>query len=294
MDTHCHLHDREFFSAEQAEEMLKRAHEKGVEKVICIGTSHEDSMAARDFTARHENVYWTYGIHPEFAGEEGVADISWRRGVRSLARREVAPAARGDGPAGRAPERDTDVRTPSFMAGGSACAPAYGIEDEIVGPEKGCSDRTRLLLASATSNFASGNGAFTSGSFASKGKSSGLGSAMICVIISSAKVSGFTPEESKSFKSVVIFTTLPLVYSSNNSAIFSSSGNPIADTTKSLLISLSDKVEIWSSNDKLSLKDPPPRRTIICKASSAILIPSAPATLCKCANIVFASANLNV
>ena len=30
IDTHCHLHDREFFSEEQAEEMLKRAHEKGV------------------------------------------------------------------------------------------------------------------------------------------------------------------------------------------------------------------------------------------------------------------------
>ena len=36
---------------------------------------------------------------------------SRRRGVRSLAKREVAPAARGDGPAGRAPERDESTRT---------------------------------------------------------------------------------------------------------------------------------------------------------------------------------------
>ena len=67
IDTHCHLHDREFFSEAQAEEILKRAHEKGVEKIICIGTSHEDSLAAAEFAAQHENVYWTYGVHPEYA-----------------------------------------------------------------------------------------------------------------------------------------------------------------------------------------------------------------------------------
>ncbi len=69
IDSHCHLHDREFFSEAQAEEMLKRAHEKGVEKIICIGTSHKDSLVARDFAEQHKNVFWTYGIHPECAGQ---------------------------------------------------------------------------------------------------------------------------------------------------------------------------------------------------------------------------------
>lgn len=45
--------------------MLARAHEKGIEKIICIGTSHEDSLAARDFAEAHDNVFWTYGVHPE-------------------------------------------------------------------------------------------------------------------------------------------------------------------------------------------------------------------------------------
>ncbi|MBQ3440785.1 TatD family hydrolase [Candidatus Saccharibacteria bacterium] len=72
IDTHCHLHDREFFTEKQAEEMLARAREKGVEKIICIGTSPEDSMAARDFAASHDGVYWTYGVHPEAASEAGV------------------------------------------------------------------------------------------------------------------------------------------------------------------------------------------------------------------------------
>lgn len=68
IDSHCHLHDREFYTEEEAEEALKKAHSVGVEKIICIGTSHEDSLAARDFAEQHDNAYWTYGIHPESAG----------------------------------------------------------------------------------------------------------------------------------------------------------------------------------------------------------------------------------
>lgn len=63
-DSHCHLHDSEFFSAEQAEECLERAHEAGIEKIICIGTDPDDSLTARDFAANHSGVYWTYGVHP--------------------------------------------------------------------------------------------------------------------------------------------------------------------------------------------------------------------------------------
>lgn len=67
IDSHCHLHDREFFSEKQAAEMLKRAYEADVQKIICIGTSHKDSLAAKDFATQYANVYWTYGIHPEYA-----------------------------------------------------------------------------------------------------------------------------------------------------------------------------------------------------------------------------------
>ena len=47
--------------------MLRRARKKGVKKVICIGTSHEDSLVACDFANKHDGVYWTYGVHPEGA-----------------------------------------------------------------------------------------------------------------------------------------------------------------------------------------------------------------------------------
>jgi TatD DNase family protein len=65
IDSHCHLHDKAFFSSEQAEEILKRAHENGIEKIICIGTDPDDSLCARDFASQHNGVYWTYGVHPE-------------------------------------------------------------------------------------------------------------------------------------------------------------------------------------------------------------------------------------
>ncbi len=67
IDSHCHLHDREFFTEEQAEEMLIRAKENSVEKTICIGTGIEDSKAAQVFAAQRKNVFWTFGIHPEGA-----------------------------------------------------------------------------------------------------------------------------------------------------------------------------------------------------------------------------------
>lgn len=70
IDSHCHLHDKEFFTPEEAEKCIARANKAGVKKIICIGTDHEDSLAARDFAEMHDNVYWTYGIHPESAGRE--------------------------------------------------------------------------------------------------------------------------------------------------------------------------------------------------------------------------------
>ena len=70
IDTHCHLHDPEFFDSEQAERMLENARANNVQQIICIGTSHADSMRAREFAESHEEVYWTYGVHPEHAGDD--------------------------------------------------------------------------------------------------------------------------------------------------------------------------------------------------------------------------------
>ncbi len=60
---------------------LERAFRAGVKKIICIGTSHEDSLAAREFARGHENVFWTYGIHPENASS-GDEAFMFRAGSR--------------------------------------------------------------------------------------------------------------------------------------------------------------------------------------------------------------------
>ena len=129
IDSHCHLHDREFYSAKKAEACLKRADEKNVKKIVCIGTSHEDSLAAAKFAAQHKNVYWTYGIHPE---EAGVAEKSFSRDNFRLDRSRRIFL--------------TDP-TGSSRRDGSAGVPVYDVESGLAGPEKRLSDRTPAPVA---------------------------------------------------------------------------------------------------------------------------------------------------
>lgn len=76
IDSHSHLHDPQFFSTKEAEACIKRAQKIGVEKIVCIGTDPDDSLVARDFAAKHDGVYWTYGVHPEETSKQSVYDFS--------------------------------------------------------------------------------------------------------------------------------------------------------------------------------------------------------------------------
>lgn len=90
IDTHCHLHDPEWFSPAQAEEFLQAAATATVEKVIVIGTDHQDSLQAHDFAEAHPGVSWTYGVHPEFAGQDLViADARTVTELKSVAIGEI-------------------------------------------------------------------------------------------------------------------------------------------------------------------------------------------------------------
>ena len=77
IDTHCHIHDADtyqwFLSRDKKsnpadytpDKILARAAQNDVKQVITIGTTHADSLRARDFASAHDNVFWSYGIHPE-------------------------------------------------------------------------------------------------------------------------------------------------------------------------------------------------------------------------------------
>lgn len=89
IDTHCHIHDCATYdfaiSRQQVSKKLLRAHPEiphekadftpekilararanGIEKMITVGTSHLDSLEACRFAAEHDDVFWSYGIHPD-------------------------------------------------------------------------------------------------------------------------------------------------------------------------------------------------------------------------------------
>lgn len=67
IDSHCHLHDAEFFDRPTAENLITAANDQSVAQIVCIGTSHADSLQAADFATSHPDIFWTYGFHPETA-----------------------------------------------------------------------------------------------------------------------------------------------------------------------------------------------------------------------------------
>lgn len=78
-DTHSHTHElvrkltpvydkwREDGVERTPEQVIGRAHEAGVNRMLCIGTSYEDSELAIEFVQNRENVWSSIGIHPHEA-----------------------------------------------------------------------------------------------------------------------------------------------------------------------------------------------------------------------------------
>jgi len=66
-DTHAHLH----FSplADELDDVIKRAADNGVHRMVTIGIDLKDSEAAKAVSDRAENVFFAAGVHPHDAGE---------------------------------------------------------------------------------------------------------------------------------------------------------------------------------------------------------------------------------
>lgn len=73
-DSHCHLTDERFRG--DADAVVERAREVGLTGLVTIASSLDDARAARDIAARHEDVWFTAGIHPHEAErvERGTID----------------------------------------------------------------------------------------------------------------------------------------------------------------------------------------------------------------------------
>jgi TatD DNase family protein len=76
IDSHCHIHEREFFTPEAAEAALEGAVAAGVSHIVCVGTSLKGSQEAIDFSKKHpENCKASVGIHPHEAMKSGEKNI---------------------------------------------------------------------------------------------------------------------------------------------------------------------------------------------------------------------------
>lgn len=68
-DTHCHIHDREFFP-DGGEKPYDQARAAGVRRMLCVGTDTRSSEAAVQFCADKEGAFAVVGIHPHDAEKE--------------------------------------------------------------------------------------------------------------------------------------------------------------------------------------------------------------------------------
>lgn len=89
-DTHCHLHElvqkltpvydkwREDGVERDPDEVIAAARDAGVTRLLCIGTSVEDSALAVEFVANRGEVWASIGIHPHeaqrYVGQKALLD----------------------------------------------------------------------------------------------------------------------------------------------------------------------------------------------------------------------------
>lgn len=81
IDTHCHIHEADY--PLQIDEVLLRASEANVEKMICVGTTLQSSSEAIEFSKLHDHVYASVGVHPHESkdGYDGIASLAKKGAV---------------------------------------------------------------------------------------------------------------------------------------------------------------------------------------------------------------------
>ncbi len=73
VDTHCHLDYQPF--DDDREQVIVRAREAGVERIVIPGTSLLSSSWAVKLSDKYEGIYGAVGVHPNSAGKFGAKEI---------------------------------------------------------------------------------------------------------------------------------------------------------------------------------------------------------------------------
>lgn len=69
VDCHCHLHFPGL--TEQCADVINRAQEVGVHRMVSVGTKRREIDILSALTQKHDAVYSCIGVHPHHSGEEG-------------------------------------------------------------------------------------------------------------------------------------------------------------------------------------------------------------------------------
>jgi TatD DNase family protein len=81
IDVHCHLNFAKFDN--DYDQVIKRATDAGVEKIINVGTSIETSQKAVELAQKYKNLYAIVGIHPHHADK---LEKGWEKEIEKLAK----------------------------------------------------------------------------------------------------------------------------------------------------------------------------------------------------------------
>ncbi len=79
IDVHCHLNFKAF--KDDYDEVIKRASEAGVEKIVNVGTKIDSSKKAVELAEKYENLYAIVGIHPHHADKP---ETGWEEELENL------------------------------------------------------------------------------------------------------------------------------------------------------------------------------------------------------------------
>lgn len=82
IDAHCHLNFQAFDS--DRDQVIKNSIQKGVSKIINVGTKIDSSELAVDLAQKYENLYAIIGIHPHHADK---LEDSWLNRLEKLAKK---------------------------------------------------------------------------------------------------------------------------------------------------------------------------------------------------------------
>lgn len=90
IDTHAHLDDKQFDA--DRDDVIRRAFDSGVEKIVNIGAGLGSSERSVELAKQYENIYAAVGFHPHYFMKHGSWSVEHKNRLEELARSEKVVA----------------------------------------------------------------------------------------------------------------------------------------------------------------------------------------------------------